>query len=71
MSFVGLTENDAVFSCEKATCRPVLALLFQRDIVLHNADNVRLAAQVIDEGLWKAHGSFMNQRPNNVKSSAL
>src|SRR5437660_8291659 len=40
----------------KRTARhPVRAGLFQRDIVLHDANNVRLAAQVVDEGLRKTH----------------
>src|SRR5260370_838488 len=40
---------------ERAASHPVRTLFFQRDIVLHDADNVRLTFQVIDEGLWKAH----------------
>ena len=41
----------------KRTSRdPIRAGLFQRDIVLHDANNVRLAAQIINESLWKTHG---------------
>src|SRR2546425_3301088 len=40
----------------KRTARdPVRAGLLQRDIVLHDTDNVRLAAQIVDESLRETH----------------
>ena len=56
---------------KRATGHPVRALFFQRDIVLHDAHNVRLAFEIINEGLWKTHERFMNQQAKNVKSSSV
>src|SRR5205823_3932071 len=40
---------------KRTTGHPIRASLLQRNIILHDANNVRLAAQIIDEGLRKTH----------------
>src|SRR5437588_6032245 len=45
------------FFVKRATRHPIRARFFQRHIVLHDADNVRLAAKVIDEGLRETHAN--------------
>jgi hypothetical protein len=40
---------------KRAARDPIRPGLLERDIVLHDADNVRVASKIIDEGLWKTH----------------
>ena len=43
---------------KRATGNPVGAGFFERHIVLDDAHNVRLALEIVDEGLWETHGLF-------------
>src|SRR5204863_1909323 len=56
----------------KGTTRgPVGAGFLQRHIVLHDANNVRLSFQIVDESVRETHELFYELPASKIKSSAL